>query len=119
MHTVTTFVDDIDGSDAESTVRFSIGNDAYEIDLSSHNEDKLRKALAPYIQHGRAVKQSQEPHAERISKATGSRQALSRGESKKIRKWAKENNLPVNERGRISSTIISQYEAAHEPTGTP
>ncbi|MEV4179322.1 histone-like nucleoid-structuring protein Lsr2 [Nonomuraea sp. NPDC049709] len=39
------FVDDIDGSDAEGTTRFALDGTNYEIDLSGANRDKLEKVL--------------------------------------------------------------------------
>ena len=51
----TLFVDDIDGSEAEGTVRFGIDGVGYEIDLSVPHSEELHKALAPYIAHARKV----------------------------------------------------------------
>ena len=42
----TLFVDDIDGSDAEGTIRFSLDGTDYEIDLNAKNAQALRDALA-------------------------------------------------------------------------
>ena len=44
----TLFVDDIDGSDAEGTVRFGLDGTDYEIDLNAMNAQALRDALARY-----------------------------------------------------------------------
>ncbi len=50
-------VDDIDGTVLEvgdgETVHFSLGGNAYEIDLSAENAEALRTALDPYIAAGR------------------------------------------------------------------
>ena len=46
--------DDIDGSDADETVRFALDGKTYEIDLSASNASKLRGALRPYIEKARA-----------------------------------------------------------------
>jgi hypothetical protein len=46
---IETFLDDLDGSEAARTTRFSIDDVSYEIDLSEENEDKLRRTLAPFI----------------------------------------------------------------------
>ncbi|MFC4117526.1 histone-like nucleoid-structuring protein Lsr2 [Nonomuraea zeae] len=108
---VESFVDDIDGSDADGTTRFALDGTSYEIDLSGKNREKLEKALAPFITKGRAVK------AERLTRgrrgAGGSTRAMSREQSANIRQWAKANGLPVSERGRIAATIVEKYEAAH------
>ena len=47
--------DDIDGGDADETVRFSLDGKTYEIDLNAANAAKLRSALQPYIEYGRAT----------------------------------------------------------------
>jgi hypothetical protein len=52
--TVTTLVDDLDGSEIPhgegETVKFSLGNDEYEIDLSKDNSTKLRETLTRVLQ---------------------------------------------------------------------
>ena len=49
----TLFVDDIDGSPAEGTVRFGLDGTEYEIDLNPTNAEALRHALAPFVKAGR------------------------------------------------------------------
>ena len=49
----TLFVDDIDGSDAEGTVRFGLDGTDYEIDLNATNAQALRDALARYTRAAR------------------------------------------------------------------
>src|SRR2546427_9810489 len=44
----TLVVDDIDGSDAEGTVRFGLDGTDYEIDLNAKNAQALRDSLARY-----------------------------------------------------------------------
>ena len=41
----TLFIDDIDGSEAEGTVRFALDGIEYEIDLSASHSNELRDAL--------------------------------------------------------------------------
>jgi hypothetical protein len=55
QQTTVRFVDDLDGSEAVGTVRFSLENRAFEIDLSDENTDKLHEALAPFIEHARQI----------------------------------------------------------------
>ena len=45
----TLFIDDLDGSAAEGTVRFGLDGTEYEIDLNARNAKKVRDALAPYV----------------------------------------------------------------------
>ena len=103
--TVVTIVDDIDGSEGAETVTFSFGGQSYEVDLGTKNRDKFQKALQPFIDSGR--------HAGRPGAARSARTRASRGNSSAIRSWAAEQGLAVSERGRISASIVAQYEAAH------
>ena len=47
------FIDDLDGGEAEGTVRFGLDGTDYEIDLSAKNAAALRKALARYVDSAR------------------------------------------------------------------
>ena len=51
----TLFIDDIDGSAAEGTVRFELDGTEYEIDLNAEHAQQLRDALAAYVRAGRRV----------------------------------------------------------------
>ncbi|GAA2701918.1 histone-like nucleoid-structuring protein Lsr2 [Nonomuraea recticatena] len=108
---VESFVDDLDGSPAERTTKFALDGERYEIDLSGANREKLEKALAPYIIKARKVIQPRGIRAGRGSSRSSA--AMSREKSAEIRQWAKAHGLPVSERGRISASVIEQYEAAH------
>jgi Lsr2 len=50
--TIVLYEDDLDGTKAAGTVTFALEGVQYEIDLSSKNADKLRKAMAPYVEAG-------------------------------------------------------------------
>jgi hypothetical protein len=115
--TQVTLIDDLDGSQADETLRFSIGRDTYEIDLNKTNAKKLRDALAVYVNSARRVGGRGRP----ATRAAGGRPrgrgraAASAGVATpaQIRAWAKSRGIKVNERGRISSDIVAKYEAAH------
>ena len=49
------FIDDLDGSAAEATVRFGLDGTEYEIDLNAGHAAQLREALAAYVRAGRRV----------------------------------------------------------------
>ena len=51
----TLFIDDLDGSPAEGTVRFALDGAHYEIDLNAVHAKDLRTALARYTEAGRKV----------------------------------------------------------------
>lgn len=52
---MTRLVDDIDGSDAVTTLSFGLDGHSYEIDLSEPHLSAFRTALAPFISAARAV----------------------------------------------------------------
>jgi Lsr2 len=51
----TLFIDDLDGSAAEGTVRFDLDGAEYEIDLNTKHAQELRDALARYVGAARRV----------------------------------------------------------------
>jgi hypothetical protein len=51
----TLFIDDLDGSAAEGTVRFGLDGAEYEIDLNAGHAKDLRDALARYADAARRV----------------------------------------------------------------
>jgi hypothetical protein len=54
----TLFIDDLDGSEAEGTVRFGLDGTEYEIDLNAEHAQALRDALARYVRAGLTVPRS-------------------------------------------------------------
>jgi hypothetical protein len=110
-----TFVDDLDGSPADETMRFALGRETYEIDLSKGNAKKLRDALAVYVNAARRVGGRGRPAGRPVGRPRGRvRAAASTGTTPaQIRAWAKSRGIKVNERGRISADIVAKYEAAH------
>ena len=45
--------------------------------------------------------------------ARGARTAPDREQTAAIREWARANGYEVSERGRLSATVLSAFEAAH------
>ncbi len=98
------YVDDIDGSAAEGTVRFGLGGTEYEIDLNKKHTQQLTKALEPYIAAARKA-----PTSRRAVRAS---RAAKRDQSD-VRAWARANGITVSNRGRIPADVLAKYEAAH------
>jgi len=94
--------DDLDGTPAQHTVRFSLEDSTYEIDLNSANRDKLVAAMAPFAASARRVRGS----------STAPASAQSPVDSRAVREWARVNNVEVPARGRIPNRVIEQYRAA-------
>ncbi|KQR23520.1 histone-like nucleoid-structuring protein Lsr2 [Microbacterium sp. Leaf151] len=107
---ITQVIDDLDGSviDDGTTVQFSFEGRAYEIDLSVHNAEKMRDALRPYISAGRAANSL---HS--APRRTPRGRAIPTRDLADVRSWAAKNGHPVNTRGRISSSVLDAYDAAH------
>lgn len=58
---MTRLVDDIDGSQAVTTLSFGLDGHTYEIDLSETHLSALKEALAPFITAARAVPNGSRP----------------------------------------------------------
>lgn len=97
--------DDIDGGEPAQTVFFSLDGKSYEIDLTEQNAQALRDAFAPWIAAARRTSTAAIPSPR--SKPRRSTETVD------IRRWAKENGIPVSDRGRISVDLRTRYEAAH------
>ena len=91
--TVTTMVDDIDGStDDVVTCAFGLGDSLFEIDLNAAHREELESALAKFVAAGRQI------HGE--TPARQRRQAKSvarpdREHTQEIRQWAKAHGSRV------------------------
>jgi len=117
QQTTVRFIDDLDGSEAVGTVSFSLENRTYEIDLSDENTDKLHDALAPFIEHGRQVGGRGAARGRRRVQSSQSGEEKkparsNREETAAIREWARANGHKVNDRGRISKSVVEAYQAA-------
>jgi hypothetical protein len=103
----TLFIDDIDGGEADGTVRFGLDGAEYEIDLSAAHDAELRNVLAKYVSHARKVT------------ARGTRPA-GRGAGRRpgpvdttaVRAWARENGIDIKDRGRVPADVVAKYQAA-------
>jgi Lsr2 len=98
------YVDDIDGSDAEGTVRFGLGGTDYEIDLSKKHADEFAAAIGPFIDAARKV-----PSTRRA--ARGPR--APRHDQSDVRAWARDQGIKISTRGRIPADVLARYHAAH------
>ncbi len=111
QHTVTTLIDDIDGSEATQTVSFDLDGTAYEIDLSEAHAEDLREVLSPYVGAARRASSST---SRRGTPARSSRQRSADDvDPKEARAWAQANGVEVSPRGRINGTVLEQYRAAN------
>jgi Lsr2 len=118
-------VDDLDGStDQVHAVTFSMGADAYTIDLSPANHDRLAAALAPYIRAGRRLAK---PTTARTSTAArpnrGTEQGNGREQSRQVRAWWRDNAQrlglpPARANGAIPARVLAAYRDRATTPGT-
>lgn len=98
-------VDDLDGKTITDTdnpvVAFGLDGKSYEIDLSEKNQQKLRKALEPYIAQARKVRQSGGGRS--VSPQSGP-------SPKEVREWARANGYEVPDRGRVPADVRAAFD---------
>jgi len=111
--TLTELTDDIDGGDASETIPFAVDGVGYEIDLNDENAAALRELFASYVGHARKASRGGSSRKASPAPAKARAAAAPAGRTADIRAWAREQGLPVNERGRIAADIVDKYEAAH------
>jgi hypothetical protein len=106
--------DDIDGGDADETVHFALDGRSYEIDVNVANAARLRGALKPFIEKGRArgnQPSRQAPRATRRAPAEKTMYAQLEDEEKsRFRAWA---NMATAR--RISDSRVQSWIAAGRP----
>jgi hypothetical protein len=103
----TLFIDDIDGSAAEGTVRFGLDGAEYEIDLNAKHAQELRDALARYVNAARRAGGG-------IRRPTrgGRRGPAGKPDSTEVREWAKAQGIEVKDRGRIPAELVVKFKEA-------
>lgn len=108
-------IDDIDGSQAEGTVKFGLDGEAFEIDLSLPHQKELRDSLEKFREAGTRLGRYSvgEPRGRRSLSPRTPRLPTDRQRNDKIRAWANEQGKQVSPRGRIPQAIIAEYEQNH------
>ena len=101
----TLFIDDIDGGEAEGTVRFALDGTEYEIDLNTTHSAELRSTLGQYVTHARKVGGTARKGAARSSSKPSTIDTVT------VRAWAREQGIGIKERGRVPASVLQQYQA--------
>jgi hypothetical protein len=102
----TLFIDGLDGTEAEGTVRFGLDGVHYEIDLNAVHAKELRAALARYTGAGRKASGTRRP-AKNLGKA-----AANGLNTTEVRDWARSNGLDIKDRGRVPADVIAKFKAS-------
>jgi hypothetical protein len=112
-------VDDLDGSDAAETIRFSFKSEAYEIDLSEKNAAAMTRALEKYIAAARPPEYQPYEHPEAIRRRGRSAGSTNRSSAsprdfdpKEVRQWAAMQGIEVSPRGRVPAELVEKFKAA-------
>jgi hypothetical protein len=103
--TITSLVDDTDGSEAQETVSFGLEGTTYEIDLSDENARKLRDALEPWVTKARKTSGRRRSPSQKLS-------PVDKGEISIMRAWLQEHGHDVSSRGRISAKLRELYNSS-------
>lgn len=100
-------LDDLDGtSEAADTITFGLDGMNYEIDLSVEHADEFRDLMAKYVG---AARKGQAPSLRARKAGTAPRPNTS--EAATIRTWAREQGIPVPERGRLPLDVLERYHS--------
>lgn len=99
---------DISGATGAKTRDFSIGADAYEIDLTNEEFAALQDAVATYVAAGRKVRRGSAPVVADKSKSV----RRSKSEVAAIKAWGTDHGFQIPERGRLPYALIEAYDQA-------
>jgi len=103
----TLFIDDLDGSEADGTVRFGLDGADYEIDLNTAHAQELRDALARYVTAARRA-----GGGTRSPVRSGRRAQANGLNTTEVREWAKAQGIDVKDRGRVPAELVVKFKAA-------
>jgi len=128
--TITTKVDDIDGSEAEGSYTFTWQGYKYHIDLSAAHAEELRSDIEKWIKFSRRDRGNgrvaRTPRANAAADGSNGTAPTKRGpepgtsyragksngpSTADIRAWAASKGIEVASRGRLAPAIIQQYLA--------
>ncbi|MBA2573476.1 MAG: Lsr2 family protein [Actinomycetota bacterium] len=101
--------DDLDGGNADETVKFGLDGANYEIDLSANNAASLRDAFAQYVASARRASGNKGGRRSARGRSAGD----DASNASQMREWAREHGYTVSDRGRVSADIKAAYDAAH------
>jgi len=108
----TILIDDLDGSTADETVKFTLDGVQYEIDLSKKNAAKLRDVFATYTTAARKAGRGGVVVGGRAASARNrGGTTADRDQNRAIREWAQGKGIPVSDRGRIKQEIVDRFNA--------
>lgn len=94
---------------ATEALSFGFDGRAYDIDLCAEHGEELRAHITSLTEHARRTASSAyggaAPRTYQFRVAARERNAL-------IRDWAREHGRQVSDRGRLSASLVQEYESA-------
>ncbi|TCN53561.1 Lsr2 protein [Rhodococcus sp. SMB37] len=118
------YFDDLDGRPIDEglaqTIRFTVDDVQYEIDLRPAHVEQFRADMARWIAAARLG--ARDPHSGRTRRATatavpsmgaGAGAGRDRYQLAAVRDWARGQGIAVSSRGRVSRRVLEQFDAAH------
>ncbi|MGZ8178569.1 histone-like nucleoid-structuring protein Lsr2 [Williamsia sp. SKLECPSW1] len=99
---LTQVVDDLDGLPLQEfqTIRWSLDDTHYEFDTSPANARAFRSTITRHLAVSRKV-------ADRVASTVEPS-----SDAGTVRRWARDNGVPVGARGRLPSAVVDAYHAA-------
>ena len=111
----TLFIDDLDGSAAEGTVRFGLDGTEYEIDLNAGHA-RARLGTGMRCRHVRAALACRAVRQRARKPSRGNRPGSAASENTtEVREWARAQGIEVKDRGRVPADLMVKFKAATRP----
>lgn len=118
------YVDDLDGQPIDEglaqTIRFTVDDVVYELDLRPVHAEQLRADMARWIAAARQVGSGASPPRPRpaavVTSPMGAGAGRDRYQLAAVRAWAQKQGIAVSSRGRVPRPVLEQFDAAHTPS---
>ena len=98
------------GKPGTETLGFGLDGQQYEIDLCDKHAKNLRDSVGTYVGAARRASAGRGTGGRGRGRSSG---GGDRQRTQEIRAWARKKGIKGSERGRLSSDIVAQYEAAN------
>ena len=108
----TILIDDIDSSEAQETVTFSLDGKDYEIDLTTAHATELRDSLAKFVDASRKIGRNGQTAGAKRSGRKAPVAADATPNPAEVREWAKSQGIEVSDRGRVANELVVKFQAA-------
>lgn len=116
------YTDDLDGEPIDAglaqTIRFTVDDIGYEIDLRPAHAERLRRDVARWIAAAHPTDTDPDPDPDPQCDAAATARttrpaARDRYQLAAVRSWAKSRGIAVSARGPIRQQVLAQFDQAH------